>query len=141
MHTVQFFYEDIDFTLENPSQIINWLTDTVTTEKHEMQCINYIFCSDEHLLNINTQFLNHDFYTDIITFDNSESHDIIEGDIFISIDRVEDNALTNQVSFANELNRVIIHGVLHLLGYNDKSKEEQKEMREKENAYLSLLKQ
>ena len=102
--------------------------------------INYIFCSDDYLLTINQEHLNHDYYTDIITFDLSEKENNIESDIFISIDRVKENAKNNHVKFHIELYRVLIHGVLHLLGFNDKNEEEKLIMREKEDACLSLLK-
>ena len=99
--------------------------------------ISFIFCTDNHLLEKNIQFLDHNTYTDIITFDYCEA-DIINGDIFVSVDRVSENANTFGVDFENELDRVIIHGVLHLAGYHDKSKEEANTMREKEDFYLSL---
>lgn len=100
--------------------------------------INYIFCNDEHILAVNRQFLNHDYYTDIITFDYSEK-DLVAGDIFISLDTVASNALQMQVTYGEELLRVIIHGVLHLTGQNDKTPETRAEMTRKENQALSLL--
>ena len=99
--------------------------------------INYIFCSDNYLHQINFQYLDHDTFTDIITFDQSDK-DQIEGDIFISIDRVHENANERNISFVNELHRVMIHGILHLLGYNDKTPKEKQLMREKEDECLSL---
>ncbi len=99
--------------------------------------LSFIFCSDEYLLKMNNDYLKHNFYTDVITFDYTEG-DIISGDIFISIDRVKENAEKYNVSFENELQRVMIHGVLHLVGYNDKTEEEQKQMREKESQYLNI---
>ena len=116
----------------------SWLSEVVAIEKKEMGDITLIFCSDEYLLNVNQQYLNHDYYTDIITFDYSEDN-CISGDLSISIDRVKDNADINKVDFINELNRVIVHGVLHLCGYKDKSVEEEKQMRSKENEMLQLL--
>lgn len=98
--------------------------------------INYIFCTDKALLEINRQFLSHDFYTDIITFDLSDAHEI-QAEIYISVDRVKDNATQLGVSFKSEMHRVVFHGVLHLCGYKDKSKQEKEEMRRMENLYLS----
>lgn len=108
-------------------------------ENRKIEHINFIFCNDEYLLKINQEYLHHDYYTDIITFDNSEKKGIIESDIFISIDRIKENAFLNSVDFYQELFRVMIHGVLHLVGFNDKSPGDKKIMTEKENAYLSLL--
>jgi rRNA maturation RNase YbeY len=101
--------------------------------------LNYIFCSDEYLLTINQQYLNHDFYTDIITFDNSEEEGIVEGDIFVSLDRIRENANELNKPFEEELFRVLAHGVLHLVGYDDINDEQELEMREKEDLYLSQL--
>lgn len=140
MDSIHYFFEDIDFKLDNSNKISSWISDVISKEKYNLTSINYIFCSDEHLLKVNREYLKHDYYTDIITFNNSEDDNHIESDLFISIDRVTENAKVNVEPFDKELNRVMIHGVLHLLGYNDKTKEEQIMMREKENAYLSLLK-
>ena len=106
-------------------------------ERKKLASINYIFCSDKKLLEINQQFLHHDYYTDIITFDLSES-DYTQAEIYISIDRVKENAQTETVSFKSELHRVIFHGALHLCGYKDKSKAEVFKMREKEAFYLDI---
>lgn len=138
MNEITFFSDGIDFQPTCPEVIQKWVEYTVRKENRKIESINYIFCSDEYLRKINIEYLSHDYYTDIITFDNSEEQDIIEGDIFISIDRVEDNAHSNSVSFLEELKRVIIHGVLHLIGYNDKTDSEQEVMTQKENTYLSL---
>ena len=138
MQSVNFFEEDIDFTLSNEDYISNWIKTIVEKEGFVLQELNFIFCSDEYLYQMNVDYLNHDTYTDIITFDNSEEDKQIEGDIFISIDRVKDNATSIKSSFEDELDRVIIHGVLHLMGLKDKTPEEEKEMREKEEACLSL---
>lgn len=135
---VNIFYEDTPFILQEVENITAWINHTIDTEGCELSNINYIFCSDEYLHQVNVDYLQHDYYTDIITFDNSEEEGLIEGDLFISIDRVEDNAVQQKTVFHVELKRVIIHGVLHLLGYNDKTDEERNLMREKENAYLSL---
>lgn len=138
MQSVNFFEEDINFTLSNEDYISNWIKTIVEKEGFLLQELNFIFCSDEYLYQMNIDYLNHDTYTDIITFDNSEEDKQIEGDVFISIDRVKDNAASIESSFEDELDRVIIHGVLHLMGLKDKTPEEEKEMREKEEACLSL---
>lgn len=138
--SVSFFSEDTDFMLTTPNEAIQWVS--TISEEHDLRIeqLNFIFCSDNYLLQINKEHLDHNYYTDIITFDLSDDPDIIEGDIFISVDRVRENALSLTVPFIQELHRVIIHGVLHLIGYNDKNEEEKKVMREKEDACLSLLK-
>ena len=134
---INFFYENIDpFNLNSKAD--KWIEETVQNENKQAGEINVIFCSDEHLLKMNVEHLDHDFYTDIITFDYSENK-IVSGDLFISKDRVEDNSNQFKEPFEKEIHRVIIHGVLHLLGYNDKTEEEQKQMREKENYYLDRL--
>ena len=134
---INFFYENIEeFKLYLKAD--SWIQETIQNENKQTGEINVIFCSDEHLLKMNVEHLNHDFYTDIITFDYSEN-DIVSGDLFISKDRVEDNANQFKEPFEKEIHRVIIHGVLHLLGYNDKTEEEQKQMREEENIYLDRL--
>ncbi len=107
-------------------------------EGKKLDNLSYIFCSDEYLLGINNEFLKHDFYTDVITFDLSVNKEEISGEIYLSIDRIKDNAKQQQVSFNEELHRVILHGALHLCGYKDKKKEEIVEMRAKENKYLAL---
>ncbi|WP_258100095.1 rRNA maturation RNase YbeY [Marinoscillum pacificum] len=140
MELIQFFAEEIDFELANQSQISEWLVNIATTHDAEIETINYIFCSDEYLLSINQQYLDHDYYTDIITFDNSVEGSPILSDIFISIDRVQDNADQQDSSFDNELHRVLAHGLLHLLGFKDKTEDDQILMRQKEDACLSLLK-
>ncbi len=133
-----FNYEEIDFSLQEEKLIIDWINKTVLEEKKQLGDISYIFCSDKYLLNINKQYLNHDYFTDIVTFDYTEDNSI-SGDIFISIDTIEENRKKFKTTFDNELHRVIIHGILHLVGYNDKTDEEQKVMTEKENYYLSIL--
>ena len=138
--TIHFFSEDVDFSLPDQQIIRTWINGIITAEKHNLTEINFIFCSDPYLLNVNKTFLEHDYYTDIITFDNNETEANIESDIFISIDRVKENAQELRVDFMAELHRVMIHGVLHLLGWNDKTPEEQKMMREKEETSLSFLK-
>jgi rRNA maturation RNase YbeY len=138
MDKINFFYEDTSFEVRNKEGLVLWILEVITSEDYLVSQINYVFCSDEYLLQINIDYLKHDYYTDIITFDNSEEEGTIESDIFISIDRIEDNAQDQGISFEQELHRVIIHGVLHLVGYNDKTPDEKNTMREKENAYLSL---
>ncbi len=139
MDNINFFSEDIDFTLKTEDQIIAWLQRIAEAENISIEEISYVFCSDDYLLKINQEYLDHDYYTDIITFDNRDNpEDPIESDIFISIDRVTENASDQNVSFELELKRVLAHGLLHLIGYNDKTEEEQQLMREKEEAYLSL---
>lgn len=135
---IQYFEEDIQFSLKEQDRESSWITNCIQSEGKEAGELNYIFCSDEYLHKINMEYLNHDTLTDIITFDNSESEQRIEGDIFISIDRVKENAFDLQTSFDEELARVMIHGVLHLIGYKDKTLQESKEMRAKEDHYLSL---
>lgn len=135
---IHFFEEDISFKPIHPRETGQWIKDVIKGEKHKLEEINYIFCSDTYLLEINQQYLNHDTYTDIITFDNSDEPQTINGDIFISIPRVEENANKFDVQFEDELHRVLIHGVLHLLGYKDKTPSEKTLMREKENTYLNL---
>ncbi len=139
MEEINFFNEEIKFDLINADNIRKWITSVVKSEHSTIETINYIFCSDEYLLKVNQEYLNHDYYTDIITFDNSEIAGAISSDIFISIDRVEENANINQSDFDNELHRVMIHGVLHLVGYKDKTDEDKIIMRAKEDAYISLL--
>ncbi len=136
---IHFFTEDINYKLQFKSKLIKWIESIVENHHFTLIEINYIFSSDDYLLAINKDHLNHDYYTDIITFDNSDEAKTIESDIFISIDRVRENSANQKISFELELHRVMIHGVLHLLGYNDKTEEEKKVMREKENACLSLL--
>lgn len=137
---VHFFSEDTSFQLEGSDSYSSWVNQIISNHSFELQDLNYIFCSDDYLLKINQEHLNHDYYTDIITFDNSESPAEIEGDIFISVDRVTENAKENSSPFQNELSRVLAHGLLHLFGFSDKTDEEKKVMREKEDACISLQK-
>ena len=133
------FSENIEgFTLHNKNKIKNWLTDIIQSQGKHVGTIGYLFCDDEFVLEANQRYLNHDTYTDIITFDYVEG-DLVSGDIMISVDRVGENAKTFGVSFDDELHRVIAHGVLHLLGQGDKSEEEAKEMRRKEEEALLKL--
>lgn len=130
------------FTLRHKNLIRNWLRQVVAAEgltAVHIQDLNYIFCTDDYLHTLNVQYLQHDTLTDVITFDNSETDGKIVGDIFISVERTNDNAQTYQVSSAYELHRVMVHGLLHLLGYKDKSEAESQLMRQKEDNYLRLL--
>jgi probable rRNA maturation factor len=135
---IHFFYEEVDFHFKHIRKTKAWLKEVVKRESTRLGELNYIFCSDEFLANVNVQYLHHDTLTDIITFDTSEDVRFIEGEIFISIDRVKENALKFKVSFEHELHRVMVHGVLHLAGYSDKTSQQKKIMRKKEDAYLSL---
>ena len=135
--TITFQTEEIKFVLKEKLRNKAWLLKLAKKEQYSIAELNYIFCSDEYLLNINVEYLNHDTYTDIITFPYAAEPNIIEGDIFISIDRVRENANTYQVPFDTELRRVIIHGVLHLCGYGDKSPQEELAMRAKEDEWLA----
>lgn len=136
-----FHSEDAELPSEKfLNSITPWLLIVAEKEKQSIEHLNYIFCSDDYLHEINVKYLSHDFLTDVITFDNSEDEGDIEGDIFISIDRVQENAVDVNTSLERELSRVVLHGLLHLLGYNDKSDSEKISMRKKEDSYLSLLK-
>jgi probable rRNA maturation factor len=135
---VFFFEEDIHFKPKNKALIRDWIKRTIIAEGYKLKELNYIFCSDSYLIEINRQYLNHDTYTDIITFDNSESPRTVVGDIFISVERIRENALKFSGNETDELHRVIIHGVLHLLGYTDKTKNDKNTMTLKENVYLAV---
>ncbi len=136
---IYFFEEEIDFKIKNKKNIRSWIQQTILAENHILKEINFIFCSDAYLLKINQDYLQHDTYTDIITFDNSETEKEIIGDIFISIERVSENAKIYGITMMQELNRIIIHGTLHLLGYKDKTAKNKKLMTDKENFYLLTL--
>lgn len=133
---VCFFFEYKKFSLKDRSRLKTFINSLFLKEGQKLLSLNYVFCSDKKLLEINRQFLRHDYFTDIISFDLSG--DIgIEGEIYISIDRVRDNAKKLDIPFKLELHRVIFHGALHLCGYKDKSKSEQRKMRDKEDLYLA----
>lgn len=139
---IEFYNEDCDLKLPNKVQLQKWVNSTIIEEKKECGVISVIFCTDNYLLEMNKQYLNHDYFTDIITFDYTETElneSPISGDLFISIDTVARNAFQYRVRFKQELHRVIIHGVLHLLGYKDKSEDESVLMRSKEDFYLERL--
>ena len=135
---IRFFNEQINFNLKKKKSLKSWIKEIVTAHNTKEGELNFIFSTDDYILHINKEYLNHDYYTDIITFDQSEDQGTISGDIYISIDRIKDNAENSGVDFTVELRRVMIHGVLHLIGYSDKSKGQQAIMREKEDACLSL---
>lgn len=139
MKTIQFFTEDTTFSLKRKTEIRSWLQQVAQREGYEILDLNYIFCSDEYILSINQQFLDHDTYTDIITFDNTIEDYKIYGEIYISIDRVKENAKNYKVTFQEELSRVMAHGVLHLCGYKDKTKKQSEVMRAKENEAIQLF--
>ncbi len=134
---ISFNYET-NFNEINESSLENWIDNIITNKGFTIGEINYIFCDDEYLHKLNVEFLNHDTLTDIISFDNTMGKEI-SGDIFISIERVKDNAKDFNVTFAEELHRVMIHGVLHYMGFKDKTDIEKQEMRNAENNALSLL--
>jgi rRNA maturation RNase YbeY len=137
--SVEFFYLEVTFRVASQRKTANWIKKAIETEGGRLAYINYIFCSDQYLYEINSQFLKHKTFTDIITFDLRENpQDPLEAEIYISIPRVKENAKKFGVSLSSEINRVMIHGVLHLLGYKDKSLPEKMLMREKEDSYLSL---
>lgn len=132
------FHSETNFTLADKETYSSWLSNAISEMQKEVGNINYIFCDDAYLLKINRKYLQHDTFTDIISFDYSENN-TIAGDIFISIDRVKENAKEFDVSFLEELKRVLIHGVLHFAGYNDKTKVEKDTMRKQENYYIKYL--
>lgn len=137
---IYFFTENIRFSPKKKKDIKTWLNSSALHEGFKINTLNYIFCDDEYLLSINQKYLSHDTFTDIITFDNrfedDKSQNRIEGDIFISYERVKENALTYKVSTDIELKRVMIHGLLHLMGYKDKTVKQKNQIREKENLYI-----
>lgn len=137
---IRYFCEDISFKLKDKALNNKWLKMVAASELRKIGDINIIFCSDNYILDVNMKYLQHDYFTDIITFDYCEK-DILSGDLFISIDSVQENALFYGTEFPEELNRVMVHGVLHLIGYDDHTEEDIKTMRSKENYYLDLRKQ
>ena len=134
---VHFFNESSDFYLADPMAAESWLEKVCQEENQNLGELSVVFCDDEYLLKINQDYLQHDFYTDIITFDYSDK-DSISGDLFLSIERIAENAKNHDTNFQHELHRVMVHGLLHLLGYQDKEEEDQLIMRNKEDHYLLL---
>ncbi|MBL4650080.1 MAG: rRNA maturation RNase YbeY [Aureispira sp.] len=133
-----FHSEEIDFELESTSKIDAWLKSVIKNENWILAGVTYIFCSDAYLYQMNVEHLQHDTYTDVITFQYNE--EFVEGDIFISVERTKENAKNFGVASSHELHRVMVHGLLHLMGYKDKEPADKKLMTEKENEYLALLK-
>jgi probable rRNA maturation factor len=134
---ISFNYET-EFQLVNENQLTDWLSEVIISENKKEGDINYIFCDDEYLLQINQQYLNHDTLTDIISFDYSVGNEL-HGDIFISVERVQENAQDFNVTFEEELKRVLVHGVLHYCGYKDKSEKDEQIMRSKENEKIDMF--
>ena len=134
-NTIAFHYET-DFLLENAESFIRWIKNVISEENKKLGEVNYIFCDDKYLLEKNIKYLDHDTLTDIITFNYCEG-DIISSDIMISIERVMENSSIFENSFSEELNRVMIHGILHLIGYNDKTDGEKEIIRKKEDYYVN----
>lgn len=134
---ISFFFEDTDFVFKAKTLTRTWLKLVAESEIKRLGNINIIFCSDNYVLDINQKYLQHDYFTDIITFDYCEG-DKLSGDLFISVDSVRENSIEYRTEFPDELNRVIVHGVLHLIGYDDHTDEDVAMMRKKENYYLSL---
>lgn len=135
---IHFSNNEIDFKLKDKTRLKQWIKAVIEKEKLRLGELSYVFCDDESLLKINQQFLDHNTYTDIITFDYREGK-LVNGEIYISVDRVADNAKKFDTTFENELHRVIIHGVLHICGYKDKGKEAAALMRKKEDGALRIL--
>ena len=135
---IAFITEDIDFSLIDQDKIKEWLSRIILKHDFELTELTYIFCSDAYLHQINLDYLDHDTYTDIITFNNADEPGVIESDIFISIDRVKENAEILNSTFADELHRVMIHGVLHLIGFDDKTPELKQKMQQAEDQSLAL---
>lgn len=133
---IRFFSEDTDFLYKGKDSVRKWYKFAAETEIRKLGQINIIFCSDNYILDINMKYLQHDYFTDIITFDYCEGN-TLSGDLFISVDSVRENAVYYHTEFKDELDRVIIHGLLHLVGYDDHKPEDQAEMRAKEDYYLS----
>ncbi len=138
MPNINFYSQETEYELPNKRKIRSWIINVLQIHQKNPLDLNFIFTSDRYLFELNQKFLNHNTYTDIITFDYSESNDDIKGDVFISIDRIKENSEIFEQSFIDELHRVMIHGVLHLLGLKDKTTTEKEEMRKFENHYLAL---
>ena len=134
---VFFFKEGVSFRLTHQEALKKWIVRACRENKATIIGINYIFCSDKYLLRLNREYLNHHYYTDIITFDNSSARGFLEADIFISVDRVRANAAKFKTTFSDELHRVMIHGALHLMGYDDKNAMDEHNMRRAEDYWLA----
>ncbi len=136
---VSFHSQNITFQPKQPQQLKNWLNNSIIEEGKELEHLNIIFCDDNYLHALNKKYLGHDTFTDVITFPLSEKKETLEGDIFISIDRITENSSNFKATFDEELRRVMIHGVLHLLGYKDNTPTEKTRIKEKEDHYLTLI--
>jgi probable rRNA maturation factor len=136
--SIQYFNEDVSFPALKKRITTNWIKRIIDAEGKKSGDISFIFCSDEYLFEINKKYLNHDYYTDIITFDYSEGS-VINGDIFISTERIRENSKTYNTTFGNELARIVTHGILHLLGYLDKNIKDKEMMTFKEDYFLKML--
>lgn len=136
---VRYYYQDTEFAFKPKLITKQWLKTVAGSEMKKLGDISIIFCSDNYILDTNIKYLQHDYFTDIITFDYCQG-DVLSGDLFISVDSVRENSIYFKTKFDDELNRVIVHGLLHLIGYDDHTEEEQKQMRSKENYYLSIRK-
>jgi rRNA maturation RNase YbeY len=136
MSTVKFHTIDTNPALTQKTRLKQFIKHIFSSEGKELNSVDFIFCNDEYLLSMNKQFLQHDYFTDILTFDLSKDNSAIIGEVYISIDRVKENAVTHNTTYLNELRRVIFHGALHLCGYLDKANSEKTLMTEKENYYL-----
>ena len=134
--SIELFSEEVDFLYENKASLQDWILQILSKEERTARYINIIFCNDQYLLKVNQDYLDHDYYTDIITFQYEEKP--IEGELYISIERVKENAKERNLTFTSELHRVIAHGVLHLIGYGDKSEDEITTMRAKEEDQLAI---
>lgn len=134
----RYYSENIVFNFRRKTKTSKWLRLVAESEIRRLGDINVIFCSDNYILDLNQKYLSHDYFTDIITFDYCEG-DKLNGDLFISIDSVRENAVAYGEDFSRELSRVIVHGILHLIGYDDHTEDEKKTMRQKEDYYLSFL--
>ena len=137
---IRYFCEDIRFTYKKKLANNRWLKMVAGSEIRKIGDINVIFCSDNYILDVNMKYLQHDYFTDIITFDYCEGK-VLSGDLFISVDSVRENSIEFGTDFEEELHRVIVHGVLHLIGYDDHTEEDKKVMRQKENYYLQMRSQ
>lgn len=136
---ISYYFEDTDFVFRERNLNGRWLRMVAESEVRRLGNVSIIFCSDNYILDVNQRYLGHDYFTDIITFDYCEG-DRLSGDLFISVDSVRENAIEYGTEFKDELNRVIVHGILHLIGYDDHTEDEVKTMREKENYYLDIRK-
>ena len=135
---IQFYFIDVKITLSERRRLKTFIERMFRNEGIQINSLVIIFCSDEYLLGVNRRFLNHDYYTDIITFNLADKEELVEGEIYISTDRIRENALINKVALQNELHRIIFHGVLHLCGFKDKKSNEKTLMTIEENKYLKM---